>query len=117
MQQLEKETVPDYSFFINHDNPAISSLTVDLISSPYTLSNWEQHSIYITQEEDILKKSVLNAVYALKSRRLEMMINDIQKRLKENPQEEEMITLMQTQHQLLEAKKIFNALLGRVILK
>lgn len=117
VEQLEKETVPDYSFFINHDNPSISALTVDLISSPYTLSNWEQHSIYITQEEDVLKKSVLNAVYALKSRRLEIMIHDIQKRLKENLQEEEMITLMQTQHQLLEAKKIFNALLGRVILK
>lgn len=116
-QQLEKDLVPDYSFFINHDNPAVSALTVDLISSPYTLSNWEQHSIYITQEEDILKKSVLNAVYALKSRRLEIMIHDIQKRLKEKPEEEEMITLMQTQHQLLEAKKIFNALLGRIILK
>lgn len=117
VQQLEKDIVPDYSFFINHDNPAISALTVDLISSPYTLSNWEQHSIYITQEEDILKKSVLNAVYALKSRRLEIMIHDIQKRLKEKPEEEEMMTLMQTQHQLLEAKKVFNALLGRIILK
>jgi DNA primase len=117
VQQLEKDLVPDYSFFINHENPAISALTVDLISSPYTLSNWEQHSIYITQEEDILKKSVLNAVYALKSRRLEIMIHDIQKRLKEKPEEGEMITLMQTQHQLLEAKKVFNALLGRIILK
>ena len=117
VQQLDKDHVPDYSFFINHENPSISLLTVDLISSPYTLSNWEQHSIYITHEEDVLKKSILNAVYALKSRRLEMMIHDIQKRLKENPPEEEMITLMQTQHQLLEAKKVFNALLGRIILK
>ncbi len=117
VQQLDKEIVPDYTFFINHENPAISGLTVDLISSPYTLANWEQHSIFTTMEEDILKKSVLNAVYALKSRRLEIMIHDIQKRLKENPQEEEMITLMQTQHQLLEAKKVFNALLGRIIVK
>lgn len=117
VEHLEKDIVPDHSFFINHENPSISALTVDLISSPYTLSKWEQHSIYITQEEDILKKSLLNAVYALKSRRLEIMIADIQKRLKENPAEEEMLTLMQTQHQLLEAKKVFNGLLGRIILK
>jgi len=117
VDQLEKDIVPDHSHFINHENPSISALTVDLISSPYTLSKWEQHSIYITQEEDILKKSLLNAVYALKSRRLEIMIYDIQKRLKENPPEEEMLTLMQTQHQLLEAKKVFNGLLGRIILK
>ncbi len=68
-------------------------------------------------EEDILKKSLYHAVYALKSRKLEMMIHDIQKRLKENPPEEEMLTLMQTQHQLLQAKKTFNALLGRIVLK
>ncbi|MBL7884111.1 MAG: DNA primase [Bacteroidia bacterium] len=115
--QLENNFIPDYNFFIAHENSAIASLTVDLMSSPYSLSNWEQHSIYITMEEDILKKSVLNAVYALKSRRLEMMIYDIQKRLKENPPEEELIQLMQTQHQLLEAKKEFNALLGRIIVK
>jgi DNA primase len=117
VQQLEKEIVPDYSFFINHENSAISGLTVDLISTPYTLANWEQHSIFTTMEEDILKKSVLNAVYALKNRRLEIMMHDIQKRLKENPKEEEMITLMQTHYQLQEAKKIFSALLGRIILK
>jgi DNA primase len=117
VQQLEKDLVPDYSFFINHDNAAISALTVDLISTPYTLSNWEQHSIFVTKEEDILKKAVLNAIYALKSRRLEIMIHDIQKRLKEKPEEKEMLTLIQTQHQLLEAKKTFNALLGRIILK
>ena len=46
-----------------------------------------------------------------------MMIYDNQKRLKENPPEEEFLTLMQTQHQLLEAKKTFNALLGRIVVK
>ncbi|HEX8516395.1 MAG TPA: DNA primase [Bacteroidia bacterium] len=117
-QSLEKyQTIPNQKYFINHENTAICSLTVDLLSSPYQLSNWEQHDIFITFEEDVLKKSIYNAIYALKSRKLEMMIQDNQKRLKENPPEEEMITLMQTQHQLLEAKKMFNALLGRIILK
>jgi DNA primase len=115
--QLEKELVPDYTFFINHENSAISGLTVDLISTPYMLANWEEHGIYTTMEEDVLKKSILNAVYALKNRRLEIMMHDIQKRLKENPAEEEMLTLMQTHYQLQEAKKIFSALLGRIILK
>lgn len=117
VQQLTNDKVPDYNYFINHENMDICSLTVDLISSPYSLSNWEQHSIYTTMEENILKKSLYNAVYALKSRKLEMMIHDIQKRLKENPPDDEMMTLMQTQHQLLKAKKTFNELLGRIIVK
>jgi DNA primase len=115
--QLEQDKVPDYNYFISHENMAICQLAVDLISSPYSLAKWEQHSIFTTMEENILKKSLYNAVYALKSRRLEMMIHDIQKRIKETPPEEELMTLMQTQHQLLEAKKTFNALLGRIIVK
>lgn len=111
------QTIPSQKYFINHENISICSLTVDLLSSPYQLSNWEQHDIFITFEEDVLKKSIYNAIYALKSRKLEMMIHDNQKRLKENPPEDEMLTLMQTQQQLLEAKKIFNAMLGRIILK
>ncbi len=117
VQHLDKEKVPDYNYFISHENTAISYLTVDLISSPYFLSNWEQHSIYTTMEEDVLKKSLYHAVYALKSRRLEMMIHDIQKRLKENPPDEEMMTLMQTQQQLLKTKKELNVLLGRIVVK
>jgi DNA primase len=111
------QTIPSQKHFINHENVAICSLTVDLLSSPYSLSNWEQHDIFITMEEDILKKSIYNAIYALKSRKLEMMITDNQKRLKENLPEEEFITLLQAQQQLLEAKKMFNALLGRIVVK
>ncbi len=115
--QINIEKIPDYNYFLNHENMDVCSLTVDLISSPYSLAKWEHHSIYTTMEEDILKKSLYHAVYALKSRRLEMMIHDIQKRLKENPPEEEMMTLIQTQRQLLETKKMLNALLGRIVIK
>ena len=117
VQHQENGIVPDINFFISHDNGAVSSLTIDLISSPYTLSNWEQHGIFPTKEEDILKRSVYNAIYALKSRKLEMMIHDIQKKIKENPAEEELMTLMQTNKSLLEAFKVFNGLLGRIVVK
>lgn len=117
VKQLENSVIPDYNHFINHEDLSVASLIVDLISSPYSLSNWEQHSIYITTEEEILAKSIYSAVNALKSRRLEMMIYDIQKKLQEKPSEEEQLQLMQTQHLLLEAKKTLNSLLGRIIVK
>jgi DNA primase len=117
VEQLSNEAIPDYNHFINHQNTDVAYLTVDLISTPYSLSKWEQHQIYPTMEENILKKSLYHAIYALKSRKLEMMIHGIQNKLKEQPPEEEMITLLQTQQQLIEAKKTFNSLLGRIILK
>ena len=80
-------------------------------------SKWEDHSIFTTREEDILKKSLLNAVYSLKSKKLELMIHDIQKRLKENPPEEEYMMLIQAHQQFIETKKTLNALLGRIVVK
>ncbi len=117
VQHLEKDAVPDTNYFINHENAAICSLTIDLISSPYALSKWEDHGIYPTKEEDILKRSLYNSVYALKSRKLEMMIYDIQKRIKENPPEEELMTLLQTNKSLKSAFQTFSGLLGRIIVK
>lgn len=111
------QTIPGQKHFINHENVSICAITVDLLSSPYQLSNWNQHDIFITMEEEVLKKSLYAAIYAFKSRRLEIMIQDIQKRLKENPPEEEFETLMQTHYHLLEAKKVLNAFLGRIVLK
>lgn len=113
----DKDIVPDYNHFIKHESAEVASLTVDLISSPYALSNWEKHHIYPTQEESVLKKSLYHAIYALKSRKLEMMIQDIQHKLQAVLPEDEQLMLLQTQHQLIEAKKTFNALLGRIILK
>ena len=117
VQNLEKETVPDINLFIGHENSAVSYLVIDLISSPYNLSKWEEHGIYPTIEEDVLKRTTYNAIYALKSRKIEMMIYDIQKRLNESLEEEEFMTLMLTQKQLLEAKKVFNSMLGRIVVK
>ncbi len=117
VNQIDQSNIPESNFFTNHPNQEISTLAIDLVSSPYFLSDWEKHSIFITKEEEVIKQSLNNAVYSLKSRRLEMMIGDIQKQLKENLPEDEVMKLMQTQFYLLQAKKEFNKLLGRIVVK
>ncbi len=117
VNQIDQSNIPESNFFTNHPNQEISTLAIDLVSSPYFLSDWEKHSIFITKEEEVIKQSLNNAVYSLKSRRLEMMIEDIQKQLKENLPEDEVMKLMQTQFYLLQAKKEFNKLLGRIVVK
>ena len=117
VNQIDQSNIPESNFFTNHPNQEVSTLAIDLVSSPYFLSDWEKHSIFITKEEEVIKQSLNNAVYSLKSRRLEMMIGDIQKQLKENLPEDEVMKLMQTQFYLLQAKKEFNKLLGRIVVK
>jgi len=64
-----------------------------------------------------LKQTVQSAVYALKNRKIEKMILDNQKRLRLSNNYEEQVILITEQQYLIQAKKSFSALLGRVILK
>ncbi|MCE9539293.1 MAG: toprim domain-containing protein [Bacteroidetes bacterium] len=117
VEQLEKNNIPDNKFFLYHENNAISSLTIDLMSSPHVLSNWERHSIYTNKEEDDLKKTAIKTVYTLKSCRIEIMINDINKQMKDCTSDDEIIQLQQVANQLLKAKISLNAFLGRIVVK
>lgn len=117
IEKINNHEVPDFNYFVHHPNQSICFLAVDLMSTPYNLSNWEAHNIFISKEEDDLKRSAYNVVYSLKSRRIEIMIEDIQKRLKDNTNEEEYIELIQLHQSLLHAKKQFNNLLGRIVVK
>lgn len=117
MQLLENDIMPTVNTFLNHENQKISALTVDLISTPYTLSNWEEKGIYITKEDDDLKKTAQRAVYTLASKRLETMIHGIEKQIKESAQYEEIIQLQQIKMGLDKHKKEINSYLGRIVIK
>ncbi|MGZ4047810.1 MAG: hypothetical protein ACXVNN_00535, partial [Bacteroidia bacterium] len=110
-------TILDQKYFINHENLSISKLTVDILTFPYNLANWEQHDILVTMEEDILKKSIYNAIYALKGIKIDIMKDDLQKKLKETTSDEEMFTIMTIIRQIDEARVLINKPLGRIITK
>lgn len=110
-------TVLDQKHFINHENIAVCSLTVDLLSSPYNLSNWEQHDIYVIREEDILKRSIYNAIYAIKSIKIDIMKNDLRKKIKETTSHDDIVVLVTILKQIEEARVLINKPLGRIITK
>jgi DNA primase len=107
----------DFNYFVNHPDRAISEVAIDFMTTPYLLSNWERHFIYVTQESEVLQRTAKAAVNALQLRRLEVMINDVQNELRAAQSDEDMLILLQKQKSLLEAKQEFSKKLGRVILK
>lgn len=117
---LEKRVhanLPDISSFINHSNTEISKAVIDLVSSSYTLANWDKHSIMVQTEDRILKKSVYSTIYSYKSKHVEKLLDDNNVRLKNSTNNDEVIELMEQQFKLIEAKKHFNKLLGRIVVK
>lgn len=107
----------DFNYFVNHSDKAIAEIAVDFMTTPYLLSNWERHFIYVTEESKILQRAARSSIDALQLRRLEVMIADVQKELQEAKSPEDELILLQKQISLTEAKREFSKKLGRVVLK
>lgn len=110
--------------FVNHPDPGVSTLAVDLLSSPYALSkNWEErHHIYVPTEQELLKQTVLEVVYAFKLQKLEQMISENQRLLKEMQDQKEadhdaMIGLIKANQQLKAIRNTFAKELNRIVVK
>lgn len=115
---LESGMILTQQHFLN--KPGVQSKTaVDLVVSPYQLSKkWkEKHLIYTKNEDEQLSLMVRNAVYSFKLKKVMQIINQIQKKLKDPLEEEELIALMEEQKALFEVKKKLSEELGRVIVK
>jgi DNA primase len=114
----QQQTSPiDTNTFLSIQDEDINKSVVEIMSTPYSLANWGKHKIPVTLEENLLKRSVMSAIYSLKMRRLEIMITENQKQIKESASEDDVIVLISEQKILLEAKMAFSEQLGRVVIK
>ncbi len=114
--------MPGPQFFTNHPQERIRKLAIDLLTTPYTLSkNWEdKHHIFVDLEEDILKTTVIQAVYAFKLRKLETMIELNQQQLKsahenQDVDDNQMIKLLEANNHLKSIRSKFAKELNRVV--
>lgn len=110
-------TILSQKHFINHENPSVSKLAVDILTIPYQLARWHEHDIFVTLEEDILRKSIYNAIYALKAIKIDIMKDELRKKLKEENSYEEQVIIMTILKQMEEARVLINRPLGRIITK
>lgn len=122
VQSRQDGRQPNNQSFTNHTDERIRNMVVDLLSTQYTLSkNWEdRHHIFIDHEEDILKATVMQAVYAFKLRKLEKMIELNQQQLKtaqenQDISEEEVFKLLETNNSLKIIRSRFAKELNRIV--
>lgn len=115
-QRLE-DTIPTEQTFFNHPEQAVRDLSIDLMTTPYSLSdNWKtRHRIFVKTEEENLKQSLLEVMYAFKLRRLEKMIEENQERLKTCIDEDEANQLLENDRQFKTKRSLFAKELSRII--
>jgi DNA primase len=104
--------------FLHHADPGIASLSIDLSIIPYELSgNWQKNQIFVNHESEKLKDSVCSAVLAFKAKKIERMMEDIQKKMKEPLSNEDMIILMTRLQKLKSTSIEIHDQLGRIIIR
>jgi len=94
-REAETDSIPDRNRFLSHNDPEISKTAVNLIFTPYELSqNWLKNNIMITSEETRLHMHVMLALHAFKAKKLDKMMSETQKQLAAATIQEEQTELM-----------------------
>ena len=119
-REVEQDNMPDAKFFINHESRNLSSAAIELLTSPYQLSEkWEKRvKIDVVDESQRLKQAVVNSVLSFKARKMDQMISDNQQQIKDAEQEEryeELPELIKKQQELKSISRTINQQLGRVV--
>ena len=114
---IETGVLPDLNTFINKENIEISKVVIDFISSPYTLAKWDKRQIIVQTEEMILKDSVYRSIFSYKAAQIEKLLAENGVKIESATTEEDQLFLIVEKQKLIEAKKEFNKLLGRIIIK
>jgi DNA primase len=118
---IEIGNLPTDQYFTNHPDSIIRKTAINLLSSPYMLSdNWqEMHRISVPTEDKIivLEQSVNHSVFSFKLKKVEEMLAKNAKEIKELGNDEDFIILMEKQKRLIAAKKKISAALGRIVIR
>ena len=90
--------------FTNHPDPQISALAIELISTPYELSdNWEKNKIFVKKEGDNLFDLVLSNLMSFKSRLINKKLDYLSKSINDSTDDAEIhINMLE----FIELKKI-----------
>jgi DNA primase len=115
---LNENIIPSDKHFINHSSKILSAKAIDLLTSPYELSeNWESVArIDVVTEDQKINAAVVNAVLSFKAKKIEQLIAQNQEELKKAEDNGEdsadyLIKHMELKH----ISRSINAQLGRVI--
>jgi len=117
IHQLRLDVIPALNYFVQHNNPLISQLAIQLSEENHILSeNWDlKYGIKIENEGFNIKKTIEHALYAYKEKRLRDMIAELKESLKNSLDENDTSITLSEIKKMESFKSQVNKLLGRII--
>jgi DNA primase len=113
---LEQGDLLTEEYFIQHKDPLISQISVDIISKEHSISKkWQDHGIFTETEEMQLKKAVETAIYSLKIAKIVSLIEEKNSELANGSDDYE--KLLAEINDMLKIKRDISERLGRIVLR
>ena len=114
---LDEGYIPDDQIFTSNEDETIAQLAADLLFSPYKLDQWDKYSIFVKQEENNLRNTVLSSLYRYKDLIIEERRKTVEEELKNTTDAADQIILLKQKKDLDDIRKQINKELGIVIAK
>ena len=114
---LDEGYIPDDQVFTSNEDETIAQLAADLLFSPYKLDQWDKYSIFVKQEENNLRTTVLSSLYRYKDLIIEERRKAVEEELKNTTDAADQIILLKQKKDLDDIRKQINKELGIVIAK
>jgi hypothetical protein len=112
---LDEGYIPDDQVFTSNEDETIAQLAADLLFSPYKLDQWDKYSIFVKQEENNLRNTVLSSLYRYKDLIIEERRKAVEEELKNTTDVADQIILLKQKKDLDDIRKQINKELGIVI--
>jgi len=117
--EIEDGRLPTANHFIKHEDREIADLAITLSTSEYALSeNWlNKHQIYVRDESMNLKATILGGIFHLKKRKVDQILANLLKEIKEEKDTDNQMILMQRYGVIKGVEREISKFLGSVVVK
>jgi DNA primase len=116
-REFAQGNIHDEKFFTANEDEQITSLAIELLTQPYSVSEnwWEKYKIVIPDKKSVFIKDIQSACIRLKQFKNISELKKIEQRIKDVKDETELVKLMKLHKLLIEQKKEFAKTVGNVI--
>jgi len=116
---MDRGELPTIQDFIGHQDAKISEMAINLVTSPYALSdNWlATRKIYVKHESENMRSTILGGIFHLKKRKVEKILKNIREEIQRETDEDNQAILMQRYIRMKEVEKGIAAYMGAIVVK